>query len=80
LTYSGFVLNQTNTAFTTQPTISSAQSGVVPAGVYTNNYTVSGAVDPNYNFTYVPGNLTVIGLSYSITNAYLDGSGNIIIT
>ena len=78
--YSGFVLGQTNTALTTQPTITSLQSGVALAGIYTNNYTVSGAVDANYNISYVPGNLTVNINPFSILNEQLDGNGNIVIT
>ena len=32
---------------------------MVAAGTYSDNYTVSGAVDLNYSISYVPGDLTV---------------------
>ncbi|RFM29550.1 T9SS C-terminal target domain-containing protein [Deminuibacter soli] len=58
LTYKGFVNNDDNTAFTTQPTVSTAAGTNSPAGYYP--ITVSGAVSPSYSFTYVPGTLTVL--------------------
>ena len=84
VTYSGFVNGDTNTSLTTQPTIASAQSGVVPTGTYPGNYTASGAMDANYNIGYASGNLTVSSapttlqlVSSSPTNGYL---GSVIFT
>jgi len=57
--YAGFVNGETNTVLTTQPTVNSAQSGVVAAGTYSGNYTVSGAAAANYAISYVSGTLTV---------------------
>jgi autotransporter-associated beta strand protein len=59
VSYNGFVNGDTASSLTTQPTISSALSGVVAAGTYPGNYTASGAVDSNYSISYVPGTLTV---------------------
>jgi hypothetical protein len=67
VSYSGFVNGQTNTALSTQPSIASAQSGVVAAGTYASNYTASGALDSNYTISYVPGTLTVTPASLTIT-------------
>jgi len=66
-TYDGFVNGETNTELSTQPTISSAQSGVAAAGTYPGNYTASGAVDPNYTINYLSGDLTVGQASLTIT-------------
>ncbi len=67
VTYDGFVNGETNTELSTQPTISSAEDGVVAAGTYPGNYTASGAVDPNYSISYVPGDLIVGQASLTIT-------------
>jgi autotransporter-associated beta strand protein len=67
VSYSGFVNGETNTALSTQPTIASAQSGVVAVGTYTGNYTASGAVDANYSISYAPGTLTVAPAALTIT-------------
>jgi subtilisin-like proprotein convertase family protein len=67
VTYSGFVNGNTSSSLTTQPTVSSALSGVASAGTYTGNYTASGAVDPNYSFTYVSGTLMVNKAALTIT-------------
>jgi subtilisin-like proprotein convertase family protein len=63
VTYSGFVNGNTSSSLTTQPTVSSALSGVASAGTYTGNYTASG----NYSFTYVSGTLTVNKAALTIT-------------
>ena len=67
VTYDGFVNGDTASSLTTQPTVSSAQSGMVAAGTYSDNYTASGAVDLNYSISYVPGDLTVTQGSLTIT-------------
>ena len=57
--YSGFVNGDTSASLTTQPTLSSALSGIQNAGTYNGNYTASGAVDSNYTISYVAGNLLI---------------------
>jgi filamentous hemagglutinin family protein len=59
LIYSGFANGQDNTALATQPTVASTESGTVPEGTYTGNYIASGAIDTNYNISYVAGDLIV---------------------
>jgi uncharacterized membrane protein len=61
--YSGFVNGDSAASFMTQPTLTStatASSVVVPGGY---PITASGAVDPDYTVTYVPGTLTITALS-----------------
>jgi uncharacterized protein YjbI with pentapeptide repeats len=54
--YSGFVNGDTLSALTSPATCSVAQN-TGAAGTYATD--CSGAVDPNYDFTYVPGTLTI---------------------
>ena len=54
--YSGFVNGDTAASLTTQPTLSTASAG---SGVGTYAIDASGAVDPNYTISYVPGTLTI---------------------
>jgi len=55
--YSGFENNDNAASLTTPPTCSTAATSSSPAGTYTSS--CSGAVDPNYSFTYVNGSVTV---------------------
>jgi MBG domain (YGX type)/Putative Ig domain len=55
--YSGFVNGDTATSLTTQPTCTTTASVSSPVGSYTSSCT--GAVDPNYTISYVPGSVTV---------------------
>ena len=57
LTYTGFVAGQDDSNLTTKPTAATSASASSPAGRYP--ITVSGALDPNYTFSYVPGVLTI---------------------
>jgi gliding motility-associated-like protein len=57
VTYSGFINGDTKANLTTQPTVTTTAVPGSAAGPYP--ITVSGAVDPNYTITYVPGTLTV---------------------
>ena len=57
--YSGFVNGNTAASLTTAPTCTTTASSSTPAGTDTGADTCSGAVDPNYSFTYVAGNVTV---------------------
>jgi hypothetical protein len=80
VSYSGFVNGDTATNLTTQPTIASAQSGVVAVGTYPDNYTASGAVDPNYSISYLPGALTVTAAPQPSAVSILVGDGTALIT
>ncbi|TDX01980.1 MBG domain-containing protein [Dinghuibacter silviterrae] len=55
--YSGFVNGDNASSLTIQPVVSTSANSTVPIGTYP--ITASGAVDPNYTITYVPGVMTV---------------------
>jgi gliding motility-associated-like protein len=57
VTITGFVAGDTQASLTTQPTITTTATSSSPIGSYP--ITASGAVDPNYNISYVQGTLTV---------------------
>ncbi|TAN21821.1 MAG: choice-of-anchor D domain-containing protein [Acidobacteria bacterium] len=59
--YTGFVNGDTAAALTTAPACATTASSSSPAGTYPT--TCSGAVDPNYGFSYVAGVLTISKLS-----------------
>ncbi len=65
--YSGFVAGDTAASLTTPPTLSTSATASSP--VVSGGYpiTASGAVDPNYAFTYVPGTLTITPAKLTIT-------------
>ena len=65
--YSAFAGTDTVNSLTTAPTCSTTASNTTPAGTDTGANTCSGAVDNNYNFTYVAGNVTVGKASLTIT-------------
>lgn len=66
LTYTGFVKNETEAVFTTQPVISTTATATSPVGDYP--ITVSSAAAANYTITYAAGTLTVAPLpSQTIT-------------
>lgn len=68
MTYTGFVLGETAANLTTAPIISTlAQTNSAP-GYYA--LTPGGGVSQNYNFTYVPGRLTILPAS-DTTKQYL---------
>jgi hypothetical protein len=80
--YSGFVDGNTSASLTTLPSLSTTATSNSPPGTYP--ITVTNAVDPNYNISYVPGTLTVVappqvgGLSVSGTQlifSYLSIAG-----
>lgn len=58
ITYTGFVLGETNAVFSAQPTIST--TAVLASAPGTYPITVSGATAANYIITHVDGTLTVI--------------------
>ena len=57
--YSGFANGDTAASLTVQPTCSTTATSSTPVGTDTGADTCSGAVDANYSFTYVAGNMTV---------------------
>ena len=57
LVYTGFVLGQTPTNLTTQPSATTAAGATSPPGYYSID--VSGGVSGNYNFIYTSGRLTI---------------------
>jgi hypothetical protein len=63
--YSGFVNGDTPASLTTQPTCTTTATSSSPVGTYP--VTCSGAVDPNYTFTYVPGSLSVGPAQLTVT-------------
>jgi subtilisin-like proprotein convertase family protein len=63
--YSGFVNGDTSSSLNTQPTLATGATASSPVATYA--ITASGAVDANYNITYVPGILTVNPAALTIT-------------
>jgi len=63
ITYTGFVNSENSGVIDTLATLSSANSGIVNAGTYAGNYSASGALDNNYSFAYVAGDLIVLNRS-----------------
>ena len=70
--YSGFVNGDTATSLTTKPTCSTTVTSSSPVGSYATS--CSGAVDANYDITYVagtvaidPANLTITASSATVT-------------
>ncbi|WP_264538480.1 MBG domain-containing protein [Flavobacterium sp. N1736] len=63
--YSGFVNGDTVTSLTTPAIASTVADASSPVGTYA--ITASGAVSPNYTFTYVDGTLTVTTAVLTIT-------------
>ena len=65
--YSGFVNGDNAASLTTAPTISTTATAASSVSGSPYAITVSGAVDPNYTITYVPGSLTVTPVTLTIT-------------
>ena len=63
--YSGFVNGDNATSLTTAPTCTTSVTSVSPVGTYGS--TCSGAVDPNYTFSYVDGSVQVGPASITVT-------------
>jgi DNA-binding beta-propeller fold protein YncE len=79
VSYSGFVNGDTQTEFTTQPTVSTTATTSSGAGSYP--ITVSGGTSADYTFTYVAGQLTVTApatgvpvISYTTPQTYTEGT------
>jgi MBG domain (YGX type) len=66
--FSGFVNGDNASSLTTQPELSTTATSSSPAGTYP--ITATGGQDPNYNFAYVPGTLTInLATVYVTANA-----------
>ena len=63
--YSGFVNGDDATSLTTAPTCTTSVTSVSPVGTYDSS--CSGAVDPNYTFSYVDGSVQVGPASITVT-------------
>ncbi|HEV2394893.1 MAG TPA: MBG domain-containing protein [Verrucomicrobiae bacterium] len=63
--YSGLVNGDTASSLTTAPTLTTTGSASSPVGTYTVSAT--GAVDANYNISYVAGTLTVTAAPLTVT-------------
>ncbi|WP_435009062.1 MBG domain-containing protein [Tundrisphaera lichenicola] len=71
--YSGFVNGDTSANLESQPSLSTAATSA--SGVGTYDITAAGAAGLNYNFTYVPGTLTITPAPLS-GRVYLDLNAN----
>ena len=73
--YSGFVNGETSASLATLPALTTAATSTSPAGSY--DIDVSGAVDANYNISYVQGTLTVTPIAtVAAWNSAADGPWN----
>jgi MBG domain (YGX type)/Bacterial Ig-like domain (group 3)/Glycine rich protein len=63
--YAGFVNGDSAASLTSQPTCSTTATSSSPVGVYPA--ICSGASDPNYTITYVPGTVTILPAPLTIT-------------
>ncbi len=63
--YGGFVNGESSSSLTTAPTCSTVATITSPAGSYASS--CSGASDPNYTISYVPGSVTVNPVALTIT-------------
>ena len=63
--YSGFVNGDSAASLTTAPTCTTAVTSVTAVGSYASS--CSGAVDPNYSYTYVDGTVQVGPASITVT-------------
>jgi hypothetical protein len=65
VSYAGFVNGDNASSLTVGPTTMTTATSSSPAGTYP--ISASGAKDPNYNFTYLPGTLTINSATVHIT-------------
>ncbi len=65
--FSCLVIDDTSASLATLPTLSTTADATSHVSGSPYPITASGAVDPNYTFTYVPGNLTVTTAPLTIT-------------
>ncbi len=64
-TYTGFVAGDTAASLSTAPTCTTTATSHSPVGSYPSS--CSGAADPNYTISYVPGTLTVTPATLTVT-------------
>ena len=65
--YSGFVNGDSSASLTTQPALNTTATAASPVVDSPYAITASGAVDPDYSITYVPGTLTITPVALLIT-------------
>ena len=65
--YSGFVNGDTSASLTTQPTLTTTATASSHVAGNPYSITASGAVDADYNISYVAGSLNVTAASLTIT-------------
>ena len=65
--YAGFVNGDSPALLTTAPTCSPGATGASPVSGSPYSSSCTGAVDPNYSFTYAPGSVTVNQAALTIT-------------
>jgi len=65
VSYNGFVNGDNASSLTTPPTVSTTATSASPVGSYP--VTATGAVDPNYNITYMPGTLMISKAALTVT-------------
>jgi MBG domain (YGX type) len=65
VSYAGFVNGDNASNLTTSPTITTTATSSSPAGTYP--ISASGAKDPNYDFTYMPGTLSINAATVHVT-------------
>ena len=68
LQYSGYVLGEDEAVLDTKPTVSTFVTEASASGVYVDDITVQGAVDNNYDFTYMPADFTVEKATLTVTS------------
>jgi len=73
--YTGLVNGDTAGSLTTSPTLSTTATATSPPGTYP--ITASGAVDPNYTITYVPGTLTIQPAAFFLQAAAASSDGRV---
>ena len=67
LQYSGFVQGEDESVLDTNHTLNTNITPASVTGLYTNAITPAGAVDNNYDFTYVPADFTVTKAMLTVT-------------
>ncbi len=72
VSYSGFVNGDGASKLTRQPTFTTTPATASDVGAYP--VTASGASDPNYTFTYLPGTLTIGPAPLTVTANNLTGT------
>src|SRR5262249_48344469 len=65
--YSGFVNSETSANLTTLPTLATTATAASHVSASPFVITASGAADPDYAITYVPGHLTITPVPLTIT-------------